>query len=56
MLGPGTAPVPLQIDALVESVDLVVVITVVVVLGMIFFLYLMFRRSFIEFKKGMKGE
>lgn len=52
----GSGEVGLQVANLADSVDLVVVITVVVVLGMIFFLYLMFRRSFMEFKKGMKGE
>ena len=52
----GKMPVVFQVGDLVESVDLVVVITVVVILGLIFFLYLMLRRSFMEFKKGMKGE
>lgn len=56
MLGSTVPPTVLQFDGVVESVDLVVVITVVVILGLIFFLYLMFRRSFMEFKKGMKGE
>lgn len=56
MLASLVSPVLLQVDDLMDSVDIVVVVTVVVVLGMIFFLYLMFRRTFLEFKKGMKGD
>lgn len=56
MTGSTLASAVLQVDDLLSSVDLVVVVTVTVIVGLIFFLYLMFRRSFIEFKKGMKGE